>query len=422
MGDTTPTFLILLFSLCIAIISVNKEKIIVPIIIAMFFLPADISIKFGQFNFYAIRILAIVGIAKLYFTTKNIFFQFNTIDNLFFIYNIFGTIIYIFASYNILGAFIFKSGESIDSILLYTVFRHIILSKESLKLIIKTFFICVIILLPFAIYEFYTANNLFSIVGRNAISIRDGEIRASCTFSHSILFGSFAAATIPILWANYVSDRSIKSFYKIIPVLCCIFYIYACSSSGPVIALVVTVLLLFFFKWKEYGPEFAWLVSISALFLHFIREKPLWHFLFVRISIKQSSTGFHRYLLIEAAIKEFWNWWLLGYGDRGPQWHLKYWSYNHAKFTDVTNQYIFEGVNGGFITMLLFLFLCSKAIKTLWSFSISQSNKMDQWLIWGFFVMMISHCVSFLSVTYFGQITMLFYLTIAVAAFAFDEK
>jgi hypothetical protein len=124
---------------------------------------------------------------------------------------------------------------------------------------------------------------------------------------------------------------------------------------------------------------------------------------------------------MDAAVKEFWDWWLFGYGDLGPQWHTKYWSYTYATFTDVTNQYILEGVRGGFFTMLLFVWLCFKVIKVLGAFSISRTRLAEQWLWWGFTVMMIAHCVTFLSVTYFGQITMLFYLTIAVAAFTYDE-
>lgn len=86
-------------------------------------------------------------------------------------------------------------------------------------------------------------------------------------------------------------------------------------------------------------------------------------------------------MLVDASVKEFQNWWIWGYGDVGPQWHLKYWSYTHAHFTDVA----------------------------------------DQWPWWGFAIMMIAHCTTFLSVAYCGQITMLLYMTIAVAAISYDK-
>ncbi len=419
MADTTPSFLVLLFFLSIWVLVVRKEKIIVPLIIAMCFLPADISLKIGTLDFTAIRVIAFLGLLKIYFSGDHGRLEMNTIDKLFILYNVFGSIIYFISSYNKFGAFILKSGACVDSIILYIVLRNAIYTKDDIRLIIKTFSICVIILLPFAMFEFYSANNLFAILGRSAISLRNGEIRTATTFSHSILFGSFAAAIIPILYAEYKIKPSI---FKLLSISCCIFFVYASSSSGPIIVLMGVIFFLIFFKWKQYGSSFAWFMLATATFIHFIRNNPLWYFLYVGIKVKDSSTGWHRVLLMDAAVKEFWNWWLLGYGDLGPQWHTKYWPYNHAKFTDVTNHYLLEGVRGGFFTMILFVFLCFKVIKTLGSFSISQNEVKDQWLWWGFTVMMIAHCITFLSVAYFGQITMLLYLTIAVAAFAHDES
>ena len=414
-----PAFFILLSVLCITILLVRRENVIVPLIIAMCFLPADISIQIFTLDFYAVRIVALVGLAKVLFLVEPNKIIPNKIDKIFYLYVIIGSIIYVLVSNNLFGAFIYKSGKFVDSIILYIVLRKSIITKDSIRLIIKTFSICVIVLLPFVIYEFYSSKNLFAIFGRSFISIRDGEIRAAATFSHSILFGSFAAALVPILWAQYKAD---KSKILLFAIGCAVFYVYASSSSGPLVVFVVVVLFLIFFKWKQYSKLLARLMLASAIFLHFVREGPLWHLLYVRISVKSGSTGWHRYLLTDAAVKEFPNWWLLGYGDAGPQWHTKYWAYTHAKFTDVTNHYILEGVRGGFVTMSLFVLICYLVIKTLGAHSISQKSEADQWLWWGAAVMMISHCVTFLSVAYFGQITMLLYLTIALGAFSYDSQ
>ena len=390
---------------------------IVPLIIAMCYLPADISIKFGTIDLQAIRILALVGFLRIYVLEEPERIHFNTIDKLFFAYNLLGAVIYILASESQFGAFVYKCGTIIDSIFLYIVLRQIVRTKEEINLILKTFSICIIALLPFAIIEFYTANNLFSILGRSAISIRDGEIRTACTFSHAILFGSFAAALVPIFWADFKSQ---KSYVKLFAILCCFFFIYSCSSSGPLVAVAASLFFILFFNFKQYSARLYWFVLATATFIHLARETPIWHFLYVRISIKGSSTGYHRYLLMEAAVKEFWNWWLFGYGDVGPQWHVIYWPWTWASFTDMTNHYLLVGVRGGFFTMLLFIILCYKSVKVLGLYSIAQKNVKDQWLWWGFTVMMLTHCISFLSVAYFGQITMLLYLTIAIAAYAMD--
>ena len=385
---------------------------------AMCFLPSDISINIGIFHLYGVRIIAIIGFIKIRVTPKDQGVCWNKIDKLFIFYNLLGSFIYIVASVNTLGAILFKSGVFVDSVLLYYVLRHSINSRKDVQLIIKTFCYCVIVLLPFAMFEFFSAQNLFAFLGRSAIAIRNGEIRATTTFSHAILFGSFAAALVPMFWGGYKAQKSKLTLFAI---YCCLFFVVACSSSSPIVALAGGVCLLCFFRWKQYSSLLAKFTLFTAIFIHLVRKSPLWHFIYIRIQIKASSTGLHRYMLTDASVKEFWNWWLLGYGDIGPQWHLKYWPQNNAQFTDVTNYYLLEGVRGGFFTMMLFIYLCYTSVRVLGRYSISQDQTGDQWLWWGFTVMMIAHCLTFLSVAYFGQITMLFFLTIAVAAFAQDQ-
>ncbi len=419
MNQITPAFTVLVVLISFTIITSPKERIVIPIIVAMCFLPADISLKLGTLDFQGLRIIAIVSLFKIYFCPEPHNLKLNTIDKLFIAYNSLGALIYIIASQNHLGAFTYKSGVWIDSVVLYLVLRNIITSNDSLRLIAKTFTICLVILLPFTIFEFYSAQNLFSFLGRSSVAIRNGEIRAAATFSHSILYGSFAAALFPVMWSTLKIQKTILTRLAVIS---CFFIVFACSSSGPIVALAVTICFLFFFKWKRYSSLLAKAILFMALFIHFVREKPLWHFLYMRLSIKASSTGQHRYLLLDASIKEFWNWWLTGYGDLGPQWHTQYWPWNHARFTDITNHYLLEGVRGGFFTMLLFMILCYKSVKILGTVSISQTDRENQWLWWGYTIMMIAHCVTFLSVAYFGQITMLLFLSIAIAAFALDES
>ncbi len=419
MNNIPLAFILLLLSLILSLFLVKKENIIIPLVVAMCFLPADIAITIGGLHLYAVRVIGLFALLRIYMSFKKPNLSFNTIDKLFITYNFFGAFTYIIASQNTSGAFVYTSGSLVDSIVLYIVLRQTIQSKKDILTVTKTFCYCVLILLPFIIFEYFSAQNFFSIIGREGVSIRDGEIRAAGTFSHSILFGSFSASLIPILWGGYKQKKNNALLFSI---ACCVFFVYSTSSSGPIVALAVSVSLLIFFKWKQYSSQLTWSLLLTAIFIHIVRESPIWHFFYVRVSIKAGSTGYHRYLLTEAAVKEFWNWWLLGYGDIGPRWHETYWPWTHATFTDVTNHYLLIGVRGGFFPMLLFVILCFKTTHVLGSYAISQTNQKDQWLWWGFTVMMITHCISFLSVAYFGQITMLFYLTISVAAFALDES
>src|SRR5690606_32613661 len=98
-------------------------------------------------------------------------------------------------------------------------------------------------------------------------------------------------------------------------------------------------------------------VVVMLVVIHFIREKPVWHLL-GRINVIGSSTGHHRYLLIDNAIKHFDEWGLVGTKSTAH--------WGHQMF-DVTNQYLLEGVRGGFVAMLLFLIVLLLAFRMLGS-------------------------------------------------------
>jgi len=413
--SVTTGYMALISCLSFSIFLFPFNRVIVPIVVATCFMPADIAVILGPFHLYPIRILAFLSVVKLVVSGPNAAVRITKIDKLFIFYNLAGAVIYVIASKDSGQALIFQSGQLVDSLMIYYVFRKVITGTSSIMGICAVFKVCVIILLPFVIFEFFTANNLFSFLGRSGISVRAGEIRAAATFSHPILLGSFGAALLPMLWALYKVDRNKSTLFS---VLICVFFVFSCNSSGPIVALISSVFFLAFFRWRRYGNILFYLMLFVSTIIHFVRESPIWHFIYVRVRIKPSSTGYHRYLLFDAAVKEIKEWWLLGYGDQGPQWHIKYWPWTHATFTDVTNHYLLIGVRGGLLALLPFIILCYNAIKYLALASIGASSDNDQWLWWGNAVTMIVHCISFLSVAYFGQITMFLYITIAISSLA----
>ena len=144
--------------------------------------------------------------------------------------------------------------------------------------------------------------------------------------------------------------------------------------------------------------------------LHIVMKAPVWH-LISRVNIVEGSTGWHRYHLIDQAINRFSEWALLGTRDTG------HWGF---MLVDITNQYVLEGVQGGVLTLILFIILLFMAVKTVGSYSLRMMPITEQWFAWGFCVSILGHCISFLGVSYFGQIRMLLYLTFALVAFIYD--
>ena len=139
-------------------------------------------------------------------------------------------------------------------------------------------------------------------------------------------------------------------------------------------------------------------------------KAPVWH-LIARLDVVGGSTGWHRYYLLDQAQKHFGEWVLLGTRSTA------HWGRN---LSDITNQYLLQGVYGGLVTLVLYVVLLVWAVKTVGGFSLRRIPISQQWLAWGICVSIIGHCISFFGVSYFGQIEMLLYLTFAIVGIIYE--
>ena len=131
------------------------------------------------------------------------------------------------------------------------------------------------------------------------------------------------------------------------------------------------------------------------------------------MNIFGGSTGWHRYYLFDCFIRNADDWFWLGTKDT-ESWGRGLW--------DVTNQYVLEAVRGGIWTLLVFLTIVFLAVYIPGRFTIKIKKGVVHWLCWGVCVSMLSHCVSFMGVSYFGQIMILLYFTFAVVAFVLEQE
>ncbi len=151
----------------------------------------------------------------------------------------------------------------------------------------------------------------------------------------------------------------------------------------------------------------------SGLFLlHLIMKAPVWH-LISRIDIFSGSTGWHRYILFDNFINYISEWFLLGTESTA------HWGDSQ---TDLTNQFVLEGVRGGMITLLIFILLVYYAIKIPGKLSLSPVAPEIKWMSWGICVAMLGHFVTFWGISYFGQVEMLLYFTFALVGFSLEKS
>jgi hypothetical protein len=155
-----------------------------------------------------------------------------------------------------------------------------------------------------------------------------------------------------------------------------------------------------------------WFVVAVLAGLQLVMKGPVWG-LIARVDIVGGSTSWHRFLLIDGAINHFNEWWLLGTQDTA------HWAptFDSIGLGDVTNQFVLEGVRGGFATFVLFVWLIVLAFSGVGALRrVQVRNRANVCMAWALGISILAHCVNFIGVSYYGQIDMVWYLALAMVA------
>ena len=387
---------------------VPRKYFLLPFILAATFVPADQRIIIMDLDFTILRILVVAGVLRMVIRGEMCIIELNRFDKILFAWTICGAVKYVVQWANT-RALIYKCGVLFDVLGLYWLFRQNIRSWADIDFIFVAFAFCALAMLPFAVFESATGQNPFLILGRVHTAVRNtGRYRCQASFPHSIILDLFWATLVPV----FISLSNVKRWKYLYwaATTASVFMVVATFSSTPILTLVAVLLLLLLFPVRRYGKEIAWALLGSIFALHLVMKAPVWH-LIARVGIISGSTGYHRYKLIDKAIEHFQEWALLGTRNTA------HWGWG---MQDLTNQYILEGALGGFVTLMVFIVLLVKAVKTAGSYSLRCVPLRRQWLSWGVCVLVLGHCISFFGVSYFGQIKMLLYLTFAIVGAIYE--
>jgi Na+-transporting methylmalonyl-CoA/oxaloacetate decarboxylase gamma subunit len=129
-----------------------------------------------------------------------------------------------------------------------------------------------------------------------------------------------------------------------------------------------------------------------------------------RVRVFGGSTGYHRFRLFNAFVNNFREWWLVG---------TKYTDHWGFGMQDLTNQFVVYGARGGLLSVVLFLVILALAFREVGR-AVDQAgnDRSSAFLAWTIGAMLFGHCVTFLGYSYWDQIIVLWYLSLAMAASA----
>jgi len=377
-----------------------------PLLILACFVPAGQRIVLaGTLDFSFLRILVIAYWVRIFLFQDWRGLRVIALDYAVIAWVLVGSFVYVLLRMDF-PAVVNRLGFTYESLGLYVTMRCMLGNWARVERAIAVLAVLALPVAVFFLVEQATGRNLFSVMGGvpEQTLVREGRVRAQGAFSHPIIAGCFWANVVVLCAGMFMARRRAALMVCGFAGACLI--VVACASSTPVLAVLVGGLgmaLAYVRGWIGYlRLGFAGML----VFLHFVMEAPIWH-LISRISAVGGSTGWHRYHLIDAAIRNFGEWAVLGVET------TMHWGHG---LRDVTNQYVLEGVRGGVWTLALFLLVLVLAFRAVGKgLRRSPSRRGVFWVQWAVGVSLLVHATNFVAVSYFGQGLVAFYLSLALA-------
>ena len=373
------------------------------------------ALVIGGLHFYVIRILILFVLIRIFARREIFSVKLNSIDAVLISWLMVSSLVFlIFDGTN--ARITERFGGIYNTLGIYFFVRAVVRDFEDIVLTVKMFGIIIIPLGVLFAVEYTIGKNPFSILGgvSDFPEIRNGRIRCQGPFLHSILAGTFGATAMPLfvgLWVYNKRSRLIATG----AIMAATVIVVASASSGPLLAYLISIVGLIFWSFKSHMRSIRWGIVVFLLALAAYMKAPIW-FLISRLSDVTGGGGYYRSALIEAAIQHFDEWWLIGTG------YTAHWMPTGLEIdpnaADMTNYYIAQGVNGGVLALILFVWLLVKCVKTTGTAVRNESrySLVERFMVWSLGCTVLGHAVSFLSVSYFDQITIFWYLVIGMIA------
>jgi len=311
-----------------------------------------------------------------------------------------------------------RGGFLMDTWCAYLAARFVVNDRRKLISLIKCIGVILVPLALLGVVESVTGWQAFAPLwrfspwfregGRFVADKRFGFTRAVGPFSHTILFGGGFAMLLPLI---YYLRHERNRWHSLAYVLSGIALLGALSSfsSGPWVMTFVVIFCLALEGHKRWVKRLFLFSVFSCIVIGIASNRPFYHVL-ADMANPLGGAGWHRAKLIDLAIENFDKWWMVGYGDEDPGWGESL----GMTWTDVTNEYILSGVRYGILGVLATLAVLAQAFRGLLTTYRKMAHPAMKSLCWAFGSMLFGVAVTWVSVSFFGQITTLFHLCLGM--------
>ena len=396
------------------ILTLPRKKVITPFLLTFFTVPIGQVVLVGGLHFTVLRILILAGLARRavsHWSSPGGAFPggFNALDRVVVFWSLSAAIVFSL-QWMEAQALINRLGDLVDGLGGYMVIRFLIPDGEAIRRTIKVMAMICVIQGIGMINERISHINVFGLLGGipPAVTFRDGVIRSQGALGN-INAGVFGGALMPLFLWLWTKEKS--------RVIACVgiagatAMAFTSSSSTSLLAYGGSLLGLCFWPLRRRMRAVRWGLALTLLVMHLVMKAPVWA-LVARVDLTGSSTGYHRYMLLDNCIRHFSDWWLLGYR------HYSLWG---DFMYDLCDQYVWVAVTGGLVTLVLYLTIFSRSFGAIGTARKHvEGDSGQEWLLWCLGSTLFAHVLASFGISYLAQLQMALFPVLAcisVAAF-----
>lgn len=412
MIPLTPFGLTLLSVAVLVVLLAPRRWALVSMLVVSCYFAQSQGVLLGTLNLFSIRIVILAGVLRIVLRGEFFGLQRSPLDPLMLVWSLWALTASFFRA-DPAATLTYNGGLVFNSLGTYFMLRVFCSSRE------EVVFLCRVVawlLVPIAlemVYEQLTATNLFSMLGDQPIvpEVREGRIRAQGPFAHAILAGTVGAVMLPVCVGLWKSHR----FTATVGAMASATIVLTSASSGPKLSAIFALFGLMLWPLRANMRWLRWLALGTYLMLMLVMATPP-YYLMARLDVSGGSTGWYRARLIESSLEHLGEWWIVG-SDYTRHWMATgvAWSPNHV---DLTNHYLWLGVQGGLLLLLLFVLLLATGFSIVGSCvratQISQPN--HAFFCWALGASLFAHAATTISVSYFDQSFVFLNITLASIA------
>jgi hypothetical protein len=409
-----PLVAVYLLIAVVLILALPREKAIMPFLVAYFTIPIQNVVVMGGFHFTALRIVILVGLARMVFlpgpSSKARFApRFNGVDWAVLLWSVSAAIAFCLLWME-KQAYIRSIGDLLDMLGGYLVVRFLIPDGEALRRTIKVFAAICVINGACMINEKINHFNVFGLVGGlSSEATRAGQIRAGGVMG-CLYAGALAGVLIPLFIWLWMEGRSRMAAFAGFAGATAM--MITSHSSTSWMAYGASLLGLAFWPLRKKMSLVRWALLTILVGLHLSMKAPVWA-LIQRIDLTGSSSGNQRYRLVDMTIRHFSDWWLIGTKDYNT-WGWMSW--------DTVNQFVDVALTGGLLPLIFYILIFKRSFSAIGrARKVVEGKREQELLLWCLGSCLFATVVTHFGINYMAQLIMGFFpLVVCVTVAAFE--